>query len=57
MELDNLTSAAMAIAVIAAFLLVFGGVRLVRARSTRLQGVLMLVAAVVMLMNVMIWTM
>lgn len=57
MELNNLTSAAMAIAVIAAFLLVFGGVRLVRARSTRLQGVLMLVAATVMLMNVMIWTM
>jgi high-affinity Fe2+/Pb2+ permease len=41
---------------IAAFLLAIGGVKLVLARQTRIRGVLMLVAAVVLVMNVMIWT-
>ena len=46
----------MAMAMIAAFLLAIGGVKLVLARQTRIRGVLMLVAAVVLVMNVMIWT-
>jgi hypothetical protein len=41
---------------IAALLLVSGGVKLVLARQTRMRGVLMIVAALVILMNVMIWT-
>lgn len=44
------------LAVIASILLVGGGVRLARQRSSRTQGVLMIVAALVILMNVMIWT-
>jgi hypothetical protein len=46
----------MAIAVIAAFLLAAAGVKLVLARPTRVRGVLMIVAAAVLLTNVMIWT-
>ncbi len=46
----------MALAVIACLLLVLGGVRLVRVAQSRKQGVLMIVAALVILMNVMIWT-
>lgn len=56
MEISNLASAAMALAVIAAFMLAIGAVRLLRARATRKQGILMLAAAAVLLMNVMIWT-
>ena len=54
--MENISSIAMAIAMIAAFLLVAGGVKLLRARQTRGRGVLMLVAAAVLVMNVMIWT-
>jgi hypothetical protein len=39
-----------------AFLLAAGGVKLALNRQTRARGVLMLVAAVVIIMNVMIWT-
>lgn len=46
----------MALAVIASFLLVLGGVRLLRQRQSRKQGALMIAAALVILMNVMIWT-
>ena len=46
----------MAIAVIASFLLAFGGIRLARSRQTRTRGALMIIAALVILMNVMIWT-
>ena len=56
MELQNLTSAAMAIAVISAFLLAIGGIKLARKKETRTRGFLMLGAAAVLLMNVMIWT-
>ena len=41
---------------IAAFLLILGAVRLLRQRQSRSRGVLMLVAALVLVMNVMIWT-
>ena len=40
---------------IASFLLVLGGIRLVRVAQSRKQGVLMIIAALVILMNVMIW--
>ena len=46
----------MAIAMVAAFLLIAGGVKLALERETRARGILMIVAALVMIMNVMIWT-
>lgn len=46
----------MAIAMVAAFLLIAGGVKLALDRETRARGILMIVAALVMIMNVMIWT-
>ena len=46
----------MALAMGAAFLLVAGGVKLALNRQTRARGVLMVVAALVIVMNVMIWT-
>ena len=55
-KLETLTSAAMALAVIAAFLLGFGGVRIVTGRADRTRGILMIAAAAVLLANVLIWT-
>jgi len=46
----------MAAAMVAAFLLLAGGVKLVLTRQTRSRGVLMIVAALVIVTNVMIWT-
>jgi hypothetical protein len=46
----------MAIAMVAALLLLAGGVKLALVRQTRGRGILMIVAALVMVMNVMIWT-
>jgi hypothetical protein len=46
----------MSAAVIAAFLLLAGGVKLALTRQTRTRGVLMIVAALVIVTNVMIWT-
>jgi hypothetical protein len=46
----------MAAAMVGAFLLIAGGVKLAVARQTRTRGVLMIVAALVIVMNVMIWT-
>ena len=54
--MQGVSSAVMAIAMIAAFLLVAGGFYLLRERQTRTRGVLMIVAALVIVMNVMIWT-
>ncbi len=53
---EGLSDAVLAVAVIASFLLALGGIRLARARQSRKQGVLMIIAALVILMNVMIWT-
>ncbi len=50
------SSAAMAIAMIAALLLLIAGGKLMAQRQTRLRGVLMIIAALVLVMNVMIWT-
>jgi len=54
--LGTLTSAAMALAVIASFLLGFGGYRILTGRADRTKGLLMLGAAAVLLANVLIWT-
>ena len=51
-----MASAALAVAMIAAFLLAAGGVKLALDRQTRGRGLLMLAAAAVLVMNVMIWT-
>jgi high-affinity Fe2+/Pb2+ permease len=54
--MENFSSISMAIAMVAAFLLAAGGVKLTFVRQTRVRGVLMVVAALVIVMNVMIWT-
>ena len=54
--MKTLASAALALAMIAAFLLAAGGAKLLLSRQTRSRGALMLVAAAVLVMNVMIWT-
>ena len=54
--MQSISSIALALAMIAAFLLIFGGVKLVRDRQNRTRGVLMIVAALVLVMNVTIWT-
>ena len=46
----------MALAMIAVFALTFGGVRLLTSAGNRKQGGLMLLAALVLLANVLIWT-
>ena len=55
-EMSNFSSLALTVAMIAAFLLIVGGVKLAMVRQTRVRGVLMVVAAAVIVMNVMIWT-
>jgi hypothetical protein len=52
----GLEQVAPAIAMIAAFVLAFFGVRLVRRPDTRTKGLLMVVMALVLLGNVVIWT-
>ena len=54
--LEILTEAALALAVISAFLLGFAGVRLVTGGADRAKGVLMLAAAAVLMANVLIWS-
>lgn len=54
--MSNFSSAALALAMVAAFLLAAGGVKLSLDSQTRVRGVLMIVAALVIVMNVMIWT-
>jgi hypothetical protein len=51
-----LAQAAPAIAMLACFALVVGGVRMVRGGENRRKGVLMLMMAAVLLGNVLIWT-
>jgi len=50
------TSGAMALAMIAAFMLAAGGVKLTLTQENRLRGVLMIVAAAVLVANVAILT-
>ncbi len=54
--MENYSAVAMALAMVAAFLLIAGGVKLMLRRQTRGRGALMIVAALVLIMNVMIWT-
>ena len=54
--MNEMASGAMAIAMIAAFLLLAVGVKLALDRQTRGRGALMIAAALVLVMNVMIWT-
>ena len=54
--MGTIASAALAIAMIAAFLLILGGIRLVRRGEYRQQGWLMIIAAMVLIGNVMVWT-
>ena len=54
--MEGFAAAAMALAMIAAFLLAIGGIRLVVRGEDRTRGLLMLVAAAVLVMNVLIWT-
>ena len=55
-ELETLTSTAMALAVIASFLLGFAGFRILIGKADKARGALMLAAAAVILANVLIWT-
>jgi hypothetical protein len=54
--MSDFSSAVPAFAMIAAFLLIAVGVKLTLDRQTKGRGVLMVVAALVIIMNVMIWT-
>lgn len=54
--MDNFSQGAMALAMICAFLLFAGGAKLAFDRQTRGRGILMILAALVLVMNVMIWT-
>jgi high-affinity Fe2+/Pb2+ permease len=54
--MDKFSSLALTIAMIAGLLLLAGGVKLAFDRQTRGRGILMIVAALVLVMNVMIWT-
>jgi hypothetical protein len=54
--MDNFSQFVMAIGMIAGFLLLAGGARLAFDRETRGRGILMMIAALVLVMNVMIWT-
>ena len=54
--MENFSSVAMGIAMVAALLLLIGGVKLALSRQTRARGALMIAAALVLVMNVMIWT-
>jgi hypothetical protein len=55
-QMEQFTSGAMAVAMIAAFVLLGGGVKLMLDRQTRGRGALMIAAGLVLVMNVMIWT-
>jgi high-affinity Fe2+/Pb2+ permease len=52
----NFPSIASAIAMVTAILLLGGGLKLALSRQTRVRGTLMIAAALVLVMNVMIWT-
>ena len=56
LQVSDLASTALAIAMIAAFLLILGAIKLLRAPETRNRGWLMLAAAAVLFANVAIWT-
>lgn len=55
--MTGIGSAAPAIAMLAAFACTLGGIALIRRGRERFKGVLMLVMAVVLVGNVLVWTM
>jgi hydrogenase-4 membrane subunit HyfE len=54
--MQTIASAALSLAVLAAFALVAGGLYLLVAKRNRKQGLLMLLTAAVLFGNVLIWT-
>jgi hypothetical protein len=54
--MGTIASAALAIAMIAAFLLVAGGINLIRRGQHCQQGWLMILAGMVLVGNVLVWT-
>ena len=54
--MENFSSIVMAFAMVAAFLLAAAGLKLSLSRQSRTRGLLMGAGAVVIVMNVMIWT-
>jgi hypothetical protein len=54
--MQNFSTLAMGVAMVAAILLLIGGIRLTLTRHGRSKGILMIIAAAVIVMNVMIWT-
>jgi hypothetical protein len=54
--MQTLANWALGIAMLAAFLLVAGGIVLIRRDHDRKRGILMIVAAAVLIANVAIWT-
>ena len=54
--MENFSSIVMPITMVAAFVLAGGGLKLAFKRQSRVRGILMIVAALVIVMNVMIWT-
>ena len=54
--MDKFSGSTLALTMIAGFLLLIGGVKLSLDRETRGRGILMIVAALVLVTNVMIWT-
>ncbi|HEY0044507.1 MAG TPA: hypothetical protein VGB62_08140 [Allosphingosinicella sp.] len=54
--MNALLSTMLSIAVLAAFILIGGGLWLIFKRGNRKQGILMLIAAAVLFANVLIWT-
>ena len=53
--MENVSSVVMGIAMVSAFLLIAGGVKLMLKRQTKVRGALMITAGLVIVMNVMIW--
>ncbi|MEO7634279.1 MAG: hypothetical protein ABIS38_01365 [Sphingomicrobium sp.] len=54
--MNDFASGALALAMIAAAILLIGGGKLALDRQTRTRGALMVAAGLVLIMNVMIWT-
>ena len=54
--MTDFSSVVMAVGMVSGFLLMVGGIKLITDRQTRTRGILMVVAALVIIMNVMIWT-
>ena len=54
--MESFAATALTVAMIAAFVLIAGGVKLILSQETRSRGILMVVAAAVLVANVLVWT-